>query len=150
MSGSSSQQRRAGPESKRFVHRDLAARNILVGADDTCLVADFGLPRALGQGSVYYKVRRPKALDRERSDEVTSERPWPPTECLPVGKPTSHVGASVPSDEADGGKPCPEDLGYLDRLFGGGSTAACAQEPNGLCFFSKHVDQIITRLHQCN
>ena len=26
-------------EEKRFVHRDLAARNILVGADNTCLVA---------------------------------------------------------------------------------------------------------------
>ena len=49
-------------ESKRFVHRDLAARNILVGADDTCLVADFGLSRALRQGSDYYKVREGVAM----------------------------------------------------------------------------------------
>ena len=43
-------------ESKRFVHRDLATRNVLVGADENCLVADFGLSRALQQKD-YYKVR---------------------------------------------------------------------------------------------
>jgi len=32
-------------EARRFVHRDLAARNVLVGADDTFLVADFGMVR---------------------------------------------------------------------------------------------------------
>ena len=32
-------------EEKKFVHRDLAARNVLVGEDNTCKVADFGLSR---------------------------------------------------------------------------------------------------------
>ena len=49
-------------ESKRFVHRDLATRNILVGADDTCLVADFGLSRALAKGSDYYRIRAGSAM----------------------------------------------------------------------------------------
>ena len=44
-------------ESKRFVHRDLATRNVLVSADDTFLVADFGMSRALRDGAAYYKVR---------------------------------------------------------------------------------------------
>ena len=42
-------------EAQRFVHRDLAARNILVGADRTCLVADFGLSRGLREGADYYR-----------------------------------------------------------------------------------------------
>ena len=44
-------------EVRRFVHRDLATRNILVGADDTCLVADFGMSRSLKEDSDYYRVR---------------------------------------------------------------------------------------------
>ena len=43
-------------ESKRFVHRDLAARNILVAADDACMVADFGMSRALRHGSEYSRL----------------------------------------------------------------------------------------------
>ena len=38
-----------------FAHRDLASRNILVAADNTCLVADFGMSRLLD--GEYYKVR---------------------------------------------------------------------------------------------
>ena len=34
-------------EEKHFVHRDIAARNVLVMADDTCQVADFGMSRAM-------------------------------------------------------------------------------------------------------
>ena len=44
-------------ESRRFVHRDLSARNILVGTDDSCIVSDFGLSRALRDDSDYYMVR---------------------------------------------------------------------------------------------
>lgn len=32
-------------ECQNFIHRDLAARNILVGDNNTCKVADFGLAR---------------------------------------------------------------------------------------------------------
>ena len=49
-------------EDRRFVHRDLAARNILVGADGTCLVADFGLSRGLREGADYYKIREGAAM----------------------------------------------------------------------------------------
>ena len=49
-------------ERRRFVHRDLAARNILVSADGRCLVADFGLTRALKSSSDYYKIREGVAI----------------------------------------------------------------------------------------
>jgi len=50
-------------ESRRFVHRDLAARNLLVSADDTCHVADFGLSRGLQEGrGGYYKVKEGAAI----------------------------------------------------------------------------------------
>ena len=42
-------------EEKRFVHRDLAARNILVGADNTCLVAVSTLTITY----ISYRVARP-------------------------------------------------------------------------------------------
>lgn len=34
-------------ESENSIHRDLAARNVLVGEDNTCKVADFGLARVI-------------------------------------------------------------------------------------------------------
>ena len=44
-------------EEVRFVHRDLAARNVLVVDDDNVKISDFGMSRAIGVGSEYYKVR---------------------------------------------------------------------------------------------
>jgi hypothetical protein len=45
-------------EQKRFVHRDLAARNVLVVSDEPEFVkiSDFGMSRALGLDSNYYKA----------------------------------------------------------------------------------------------
>ncbi|XP_070548637.1 fibroblast growth factor receptor 1-A-like isoform X2 [Ptychodera flava] len=39
----------------KFIHRDLAARNILVSADMTCRIADFGLAKAINEDEVYEK-----------------------------------------------------------------------------------------------
>lgn len=44
-------------ESQQFVHRDLAARNVLVVNEDFIKISDFGMSRAMGAGSDYYKVR---------------------------------------------------------------------------------------------
>ena len=45
-------------EKVRFVHRDLAARNVLVvdGDDVNVKISDFGMSRAIGAGSEYYRV----------------------------------------------------------------------------------------------
>ena len=43
-------------ENKRFVHRDLAARNILVHSETLVKISDFGLSRAVGANSDYYKA----------------------------------------------------------------------------------------------
>lgn len=43
-------------EKKRFVHRDLAARNILVHSEKLVKISDFGLSRAVGANSDYYKA----------------------------------------------------------------------------------------------
>eukprot|EP00055_Hartaetosiga_balthica_P010891 m.47867 g.47867 ORF g.47867 m.47867 type:complete len:532 (+) comp7363_c4_seq1:221-1816(+) len=40
-------------ESQNYVHRDLAARNVLVGENNICKVADFGLSRLLGTENEY-------------------------------------------------------------------------------------------------
>ena len=44
-------------ESKHCVHRDLACRDILCLLDGTCLVADFGMSRALQEDKMHYRVR---------------------------------------------------------------------------------------------
>lgn len=44
-------------EKTRFVHRDLAARNVLVVDEDNVKISDFGMSRAIGGGSEYYRVR---------------------------------------------------------------------------------------------
>lgn len=43
----------------RFVHRDLAARNVLIVSEEPIFakISDFGLSRALGVDSNYYKVK---------------------------------------------------------------------------------------------
>ncbi|EDO31298.1 predicted protein, partial [Nematostella vectensis] len=43
-------------ESLQFVHRDLAARNVLVVNDSFVKISDFGMSRAMGAGSDYYKA----------------------------------------------------------------------------------------------
>ena len=43
-------------EQMRFVHRDLAARNVLVVDEDNVKISDFGMSRAIGGGSEYYRV----------------------------------------------------------------------------------------------
>lgn len=43
-------------EKMRFVHRDLAARNVLVVDEDNVKISDFGMSRAIGAGSEYYRV----------------------------------------------------------------------------------------------
>lgn len=44
-------------ESQQFVHRDLAARNVLVVNESFVKISDFGMSRAMGSGSDYYRVR---------------------------------------------------------------------------------------------
>lgn len=44
-------------EKVRFVHRDLAARNVLVVDEENVKISDFGMSRAIGTGSEYYRVR---------------------------------------------------------------------------------------------
>ena len=43
-------------EGKGFVHRDLATRNILLASKTQAKVGDFGLSRAIGVGSDYYRA----------------------------------------------------------------------------------------------
>ena len=45
-------------EAKNYIHRDLAARNVLVGHNNVCKVADFGLARVIKDEE--YKSRKGK------------------------------------------------------------------------------------------
>ncbi|KAK3747566.1 hypothetical protein QZH41_015791 [Actinostola sp. cb2023] len=42
-------------EAQQFVHRDLAARNVLVVNESFVKISDFGMSRAMGSGSDYYR-----------------------------------------------------------------------------------------------
>lgn len=43
-------------ENMQFVHRDLAARNVLVVNEDFVKISDFGMSRAMGAGTDYYRA----------------------------------------------------------------------------------------------
>ncbi|XP_020911959.1 tyrosine-protein kinase ZAP-70 [Exaiptasia diaphana] len=43
-------------EAQQFVHRDLAARNVLVVNESFVKISDFGMSRAMGSGSDYYRA----------------------------------------------------------------------------------------------
>lgn len=60
-------------ESENSIHRDLAARNVLVGEDNTCKVADFGLARVIKEPfylsedkTIPYKWTAPEAISHGR------------------------------------------------------------------------------------
>lgn len=46
-------------ELQNYIHRDLAARNVLVGDNNVCKVADFGLARVfLVRNSLYFYIKK--------------------------------------------------------------------------------------------
>ena len=50
-----------------FIHRDLAARNVLVGENNDCKVADFGLSRLLDTSEDEYTAKVPPTPTHTRS-----------------------------------------------------------------------------------
>ena len=60
-------------EEKSFIHRDLAARNILVGENNVCKVADFGMAtfcsgvfRVKGENKFPVRWTAPEAMKRSK------------------------------------------------------------------------------------
>ena len=59
---------------KGFVHRDLAARNVLIGANKTAKISDFGLARQINDEEVYMAMHNRKLPIKWMSVEAIFEQ----------------------------------------------------------------------------
>ena len=75
-------------QSIHFVHRDIAARNCLVGHGLSVKIADFGLSRAVGEESDYYRMkskgRLPVKVPRCNNIAIRGTRLLLVFECLKI------------------------------------------------------------------